>query len=94
MTTTTFFLLGEIDLASCTEVTHSLRQWRQASVASRWVADCSGVTFMDAAGYTVLEALAAEVRQEGHRFEIARPSRPVRRLLEMIDGGLARTAEV
>jgi hypothetical protein len=46
---------------------------------------------MDAAGYSVLETLAAEVQGAGHRFELARPSRPVRRLLEMIDGGLART---
>ena len=62
-----FVLQGEVDLSRTEELRAELGRWHRASSPSatgrevtEWVVDCSGVTFLDCAGFSVLERFRLE----------------------------------
>jgi anti-sigma B factor antagonist len=54
--------------------------------------DLDAVTFMDVSGLRVLLQAARRARASGRGFAVARPSRPIRRLLELT--AIDQTVEV
>jgi anti-sigma B factor antagonist len=71
-----FVLAGEFDIASVAEVRERLlRANGDLSI------DCSGVTFVDAAGLGVFVALHRQCEERGARLVIVDPSSPMWRLL-------------
>lgn len=71
---------GEIDVATADELASAVRRlWPADEV----VVDLSRVSFIDAAGVRALLRLRRHAEQQGIGFRIARPSAPVRRVLEV-----------
>jgi anti-sigma B factor antagonist len=70
---------GELDLATAPEL-HRVLEALAGNGIDVVIVDLSSVTFMDAAGLTPFLELAAQLE-----LVVLRPSRPVRRLLEVCD---------
>jgi anti-sigma B factor antagonist len=82
------FAEGDLDLVGAPAVSAAMPAAGDTPV----ILDMAGVAFMDSSGLrAVLEARQACV-DAGRPFGIARPSEPVRRVLELVD--LARELEV
>ena len=73
---------GELDLATASALSEALEDCTQDN-PPRVVVDLEDVPFMDASGLRVLLRAHARQREEGGELVIARPSRPVRRLLRL-----------
>lgn len=79
---------GELD----TEVADELRQAGLDAVAANpagFAIDLSGITFIDSRGVAALIAINNELQPPHPPLTLAKPSRPVRRILELT--GLDRT---
>ena len=79
----TVVLDGEIDIATAP----AIRRFLLAAISGGDVdlaVDVSGVTFLGAAGIGVLVAAANRARAAGGGLSLLAPSRPVRRLLDVL----------
>jgi anti-anti-sigma factor len=72
---------SEIDPLSCGEFAASLRVPGTDDV----VVDCEGITFIDSAGLVVLVDAKERLADSGRALVLRRPSRPLRKLLEITD---------
>jgi anti-anti-sigma factor len=83
---------GELDLATAPAVTATVAEHMPAT-CRRVVIDASGVSFVDAAGLHALQAAPAGC---GTDVEIVlhRPSRPLRRILDLTDSGWPEAASI
>jgi anti-anti-sigma factor len=89
----TVVLNGEIDVAYAP----AMRRFLMAAISGGDVhlaVDMSGVTFIGAAGIGVLVAAANGAREAGADLSLLAPSRPVRRLLDVLHlDGILPTAQ-
>jgi anti-anti-sigma factor len=72
---------GEMDLSNAGSLLHEVRA---SSIDGDLTLDLSGLTFIDVAGAREILALCAEAQRNGHRISVASPTRPVRRVLNLI----------
>lgn len=72
---------GDVDLAVHARFQAAADGW--AAQGTDVLLDCSGVTFMDSMGLRVLVQLMRAVIGGGHAFQLADPSEPVARVLEL-----------
>jgi|SRR5438270_4304991 len=75
---TTIRLDGELELASAHELRAVLRD-----VASDTTVDCSGLTFIDSSGISVLLGAHRRLEAEGHTLRLVGMSPTVRRAVEL-----------
>jgi anti-anti-sigma factor len=68
---------GEIDMVTAPKLAAALEEDDYEGV------DLDAVTFMDVSGLRVLLEAARRARAAGRRFAVARPSPPIRRILEL-----------
>ena len=68
---------GEIDMVSAPKLAAALDEGDYAGV------DLDAVTFMDVSGLRVLLEAARRAESAGRRFAVARPSPPIRRILQL-----------
>ena len=89
-----FVLTGEFDIASVAEVRERL-----LGAHGDVSIDCSGVTFVDAAGLGMFVALHRHCEERGAQLVVIDPSPPMRRLMgltslfeifHVVEGGRAR----
>jgi len=78
----TVFLRGELDLSGVDRAREAVEQ-AEASDATLLVLDLSQLDFIDSTGLEVLLRAARRAHNNGRRLIVARPSRYVRRLLEL-----------
>jgi anti-anti-sigma factor len=76
-------LRGELDLATADLVADRLRRLRERHAAV--LLDLDELAFIDARGLHVVLTAAADARNAGWAFTVTRGSRPVRRLVELLD---------
>jgi anti-sigma B factor antagonist len=79
---TTVALRGELDLSGVDRAREAIDQ-AQDSGASLLVLDLSELDFVDSTGLEVMLRAARRAQDEGRRLIVQRPSRYVRRLLEL-----------
>lgn len=80
---------GELDVATGAALEDQMSVLVDGPVsASRVTLDLSGVQFIDAAGIGVLERLSRRARARGKALRLTCPSRAVRRILEVLVGGV------
>jgi len=82
---------GELDVATSGRLRNAFSELLAVG-HSELAVDMGGVEFMDASGVGVLVGAALEARARGGRLVLQRPSRAVRRVLDLVDldGVLAR----
>jgi anti-anti-sigma factor len=78
----TVFLRGELDMAGVDRLKLAIDQ-AEDPPSGLLVLDLSGLDFIDSTGLEVLLHTARRAHESGGRLIVARPSRYVRRLLEM-----------
>ena len=78
----TVYLRGELDLSGVDRAREAIEQ-AEAGKSGLLVLDLSHLDFIDSTGLEVLLRAARRARDEGRRLIVQRPSRYVRRLLEM-----------
>jgi anti-sigma B factor antagonist len=78
----TVSLRGELDLSGVDRARQAIEE-AEAGQKSLLVLDLSELDFIDSTGLEVLLRAARRAHDEGRRLIVARPSRYVRRLLEM-----------
>jgi anti-anti-sigma factor len=78
----TVALRGELDLSGVDRAREAVEQ-AEATDAALLVLDLSELEFIDSTGLEVLLRAARRAHDSGRRLIVARPSRYVRRLLEM-----------
>jgi anti-sigma B factor antagonist len=83
----TFYLQGELDLASFETVDQVLRD--AAERANEITIDLSGLTFMDSTGLRLLLKADARARADGHSMRVTGASGEVKMVME-ITGTLER----
>lgn len=76
-------LRGELDIATGAPVAKRLAVLRERGESV--VLDLDGLTFIDLSGVRLVLAAAEESRRDGWTFTITRGSRPVRRLLGLLE---------
>ena len=83
------FMVGEFDVATSPRFEREVLAALGAGV-SAVVVDASQVEFIDASGIGVLVGVANRVRELGGRLVLRNPSKPTRRLLDLLglDGAL------
>jgi anti-anti-sigma factor len=79
----TVCLRGEIDLSNVESLEAELDA-ALADSAERLVVDLSGVGFCDSLGFSTLIKFWRSATGSGREFVLARPTPPVRRILEMM----------
>jgi anti-anti-sigma factor len=79
---TTVWLRGELDLSGVDRAREAVEQ-AEATDATLLVLDLSQLDFIDSTGLEVLLRAARRAHDNGRRLIVARPSRYIRRLLEM-----------
>ena len=79
---TTVLLAGELDLSGVDRAREAIEQAEKHS-AALLVLDLSQLDFIDSTGLEVILRAARRAHDEGRRLIVARPSRYVKRLLEM-----------
>ncbi len=77
--------LGEIDRASASAFDRELHDAIDSSDEALVSVDCSGVTFMDSAGYRVLLAATAYAARRGHTLVIRNMSPSCALLIRLCD---------
>jgi anti-anti-sigma factor len=77
--------IGDIDLATTPTFKAYLHRTIDTSDAALVVVDCSGVTFMDSAGYHVLVDAAEYALRQGHTLVIRNMSPSCARLIRLCD---------
>jgi anti-sigma B factor antagonist len=80
-------LTGQFDMAATFTLEPELERLTQDTATSALVVDMYDVEFMDSSALGLLLATQQRLQTENVRFEIANPSTPVRRLLELTDAG-------
>ncbi len=83
----TVFVVGEVDLATVPELREGLQRALSASSGTHVVVDVTDVEFIDAAGIGALVDAAVDARAAGGELVLRRPSRAVRRVLELLSLG-------
>jgi anti-anti-sigma factor len=78
----TVSLRGELDMSAVDRAREAIEQ-AEAGGATLLVLDLSELEFMDSTGLEVVLRAARRARDSGRRLIVQRPSRYVRRLLEM-----------
>lgn len=78
----TVFLRGELDLSGVDRAREAVEQ-AEANEAALLVLDLSELDFIDSTGLEVVLRAARRAHDAGRRLIVQRPSRYVRRLLEM-----------
>ena len=78
----TVALRGELDLSGVDRARQAIEE-AEGSSATLLVLDMSELDFIDSTGLEVMLRAARRAHDEGRRLIVARPSRYVRRLLEM-----------
>ena len=81
----TFRAGGEIDLATAPALRTGIRAAIDVSDETLVAVECSGVTFMDSAGYHVLADATRYAVRRGHMLVIRNPSVVCAKLLGMCD---------
>jgi anti-sigma B factor antagonist len=79
---TTVRLRGELDLSGVDRAREAVEQ-AEATDAALLVLDLSQLDFIDSTGLEVMLRAARRARDSGRRLIVARPSRYIRRLLEI-----------
>jgi anti-anti-sigma factor len=79
---TTVSLRGELDLSGVDRAREAVEQ-AEATDATLLVLDLSQLDFIDSTGLEVMLRAARRAHDSGRRLIVARPSRYIRRLLEM-----------
>jgi anti-anti-sigma factor len=79
---TTVCLRGELDLSGVDRAREAVEQ-AEATDATLLVLDLSQLDFIDSTGLEVLLRAARRAHDNGRRLIVARPSRYIRRLLEL-----------
>jgi anti-sigma B factor antagonist len=79
---TTVSLRGELDLSGVDRARQAVEQ-AEATDATLLVLDLSQLDFIDSTGLEVMLRAARRAHDNGRRLIVARPSRYIRRLLEM-----------
>lgn len=77
--------LGDIDRSSASKFDAELRGAIDAAEEVLVRVDCSGVTFMDSAGYRVLVGATEYAVQRGHRLVLGDMSSPCAMLIGLCD---------
>lgn len=80
--TTVLTLVGELDLASVSEVQQRLCELRDAGSAV--ILDLDQLTFMDSTGIRMLLAACQDAAEHAWRFQVTRGSGRVRHLLSVV----------
>jgi anti-anti-sigma factor len=78
----TVALRGELDLSGVDRARQAIEE-AEAGEASLLVLDLSELDFIDSTGLEVMLRAARRAQDDGRRLVVQRPSRYVRRLLEM-----------
>lgn len=78
----TVFLRGELDMSGVDRARSAIEQ-AEASTAGFIVLDLSQLEFIDSTGLEVMLRAARRAHEDGRRLIVQKPSRYVRRLLEM-----------
>ena len=80
-------LAGQFDMAATFTLEPELERLTRETAATALVLDMDGVEFMDSSALGLLLATQQRLQTEDVRFEVANPSTPVRRLLELTGTG-------
>jgi anti-sigma B factor antagonist len=80
-------LAGELDMTTTFRLEPELERLTRDAEVRALVLDMNGVVFMDSTVLGLLLATHQRLRAEGIRFELANPSKSVRRMLELTGAG-------
>jgi anti-anti-sigma factor len=80
-------LVGQFEMAATFTLEPELERLTRETAARALVVDMAGVEFMDSSALGLLLATRQRLQTEDVRFEVANPSTPVRRLLELTGAG-------
>ncbi|MDQ1476004.1 MAG: anti-sigma factor antagonist [Actinomycetota bacterium] len=83
MATHRFFLRGEIDIASASQLRSDLEELVRASVGDI-VLDCSGLTFIDSSGVAAIVFTRLALEERGDELRIANINGVPARLLDIL----------
>jgi anti-anti-sigma factor len=86
-----FFLRGEIDIATASEVRQRLEPILIAS-DDDVVIDCCGLSFIDSSGVAILTTALSSLESQGRRLRVTNADRTVEQILELL--GLAEPLHV
>jgi anti-sigma B factor antagonist len=76
---------GELDLAGTHRLAAALEATRDVAPGLPLVLDLSAVSFMDSSGVRALVEAGRLAQETGRRLALLRPSRPVVRVLDLVD---------